>query len=412
MDNLQRRSFLSCLVVPGALGLLPNWSRAADGTAATPTASGFLLIKNGDPVNLLSRFTAAEASAIQKKVSSSIHQIEITDVLLNERSVRIPFGRFNLNGNITISNNPIELQGDGGCELRWTDGNYVGLRLTSASVARSRLSGLFLRGTSTRNPKITLLKADSAAGYLTIDNVEFAYADVCEELNGVYIVKERGTRYSNANTYIWFRSETGSTADYSVLQATFGTSSIGSDPLVRIAATGARLTDSYFETQTHAKVSLESAQGAQTVQITGGRFEASGEVVVRENSSMLFDQVFFNNTYSASNRRTVRVDGGASASLLGGRMVLSEDAEVSAISNSGSCDVIGTVITGAAGKRWTHGIVSAGAGRLDVAQISGCKVGISLQSGSTNVVGSRIHYVNNGADLHDRSSGAARTKSD
>lgn len=411
MGPLQRRNFLTHLVVPGAVGLLPGWARAADNATATGS-QGFLLVKTGEPVNLLSRFSAAEASAIRKKTSTSIHQAEIADVLLNERSVRVPFGRFNLNGNITVSSNPIELQGDAGSELRWTDGNYVGFRLTTAAAARSRLSGLFLSGSNARTPQITLFKADSAAGYLTIDNVEFAYANVCEELNGVYIVKERGTRYSNANTYIWFRSDTGSTADYSVLQATFGTSHIGSDPLVRIAATGARLTDTYFETQTHAKVSLESVQGAQTVQLTGGRFEASGEVIVRESSSMLFDQVFFNNTYSAANRRTVRVDGGASASVLGGRMVLSEDAEVSAISSSGSCDVIGTVITGASGKRWAQGIVSSGAGRLDVAQVSGCKVGISLQSGSTNVVGGRIHYVNNGADLQDRSGGAARTKSD
>lgn len=386
---------------------------AAEASAAETTAPpGFLLVRTGDPVNVLARFNAAEAAAIQSRSSTASHQAEVADVLLNERSVRIPFGRLNLTGNITISGNPIELQGDAGSELRWIDGNYTGLRLTSASAARSRLSGLFLRGSNTQNPKITLLRIDSRAGYVTIDNVEFAYADICEELNGVYIVKERGTRYSNANTYIWFRNENGSTADYSILQPTFGTSHIGTDPLVRIAGTGARLTDAYFETQTHTKVSLEAYPGAQTVQLTGGRFEASGEVVVRENSAMLFDQVFFNNCYSLSNRRTLRVDGGASASLVGGRMVLTEEVEATAISNSGACDVIGTVITGSTNRRWAHGIVSSGAGRLDVAHISGCKVGISLQSGSTNIVGGRIHYLNNGANLHDRSGGAARVKSD
>lgn len=409
MLKITRRAVVTSLLFPGSFA-----TKQATAQAATPNAgaAGFLVIKTGEPVNLLSRFSANEASAIQKKTSTESHQTEVSDVLTNERSVRVPFGRFNLNSNITLASNPIELQGDAGSELRWNDGGYVGLRLTSAAAARSRLSGLFLRGTNARTPRLTLLKADSAASYLTIDNVEFAFANVCEELNGVYIVKERGTRYSNANTYIWFRNEMGSTADYSVFQATFGTSAIGIDPLVRIAGTGARITDTYFETQSHLKASLESAPGAQTVQITGGRFEASGEVIVRENTGMLFDQVFFNNAYGSENRRTIRVEGGASASLLGGRMVLSDDAEVSAISSAGACDVIGTVITGSRSKRWAYGIVSSGSGRLDVAQMSGCKVGISLESGSTNVVGSRIHYLNNVTDLQDRSGGTARLKND
>ncbi|HNB44617.1 MAG TPA: hypothetical protein PLL72_10500 [Burkholderiaceae bacterium] len=389
----------STLGVQDAAG---DWSGATQ--EAVNAEIGFLLIRSGSPVNALRAFTSAEQAAITAKTSTTDHQAQLADLLGNNKAVYFPHGRYNGSAAITITN-ALHIGGARTAELRFTDGAYTALRFTGSGCQLSTVENVFMRGSNTSTPTISLLKFDTAAAYNVVRHCRFAYAENLLTFDGTYETKVYGNECSNANTYVICDDTTGGTADMWFAGNTYATSLIGSGAMVQAYCPGVRFEGDYWEPQGHSKTALLLGTGSLLSHVVGCRFEASGEVQVQSSVDAHIVGCILNDVYSTASNRALRVESGGNAFVVGGRVALSAlDATKTGISAAGALVASGGLDV----KNFGVGILAAGAGSIDGVFMRSNTTGIQLNSGATTLLGKSIAYSGNTTDVVNNAGATAK----
>lgn len=362
---------------------------------------GFLLIRSGDRLNALSAFSDSEQAAIMAKTSTTDHQAQISDLLGNNRHVHFPRGRYNGSAAITITNT-LHISGDPFAELRFTDGAYTALSFTSGSAARSKIENIFIRGTASAAPTVTLVRMDTAAGYSTISGCWFAYADLCLDLDGVYITSVYDNIFAVAKRYWRLEDSTFGTAANQFWGNKYGTPIAGNiADLIYIAAPGVTMFGEYWETQQHGCTALHLATGAVRAEVMG-KLEVCGDIVI-DTSVEAHLQVNMDNCWKTTSNWAVRVNGGANAYIGNSSIRLSAlDAALTGISAAGGAAVSATDV-----RNFGSGVVLSSVGGVRGSQIRGCSTGVTFTSGSTAVLGVDNTFISNTTNVVNNSGGSA-----
>jgi|GEM_PF-2696971 len=170
---------------------------------------------------------------------------------------------------LTLSGAGTRLTGDPSVKLLFTDAAVYGVNITGASCV---VDGLFLWGSEETAPTIAaLVHVDGP--YCSVRGNNLAYAATAVHIDGTYVAKIDGNRYSNCDRYLY---TTGSCADLSSSGNTYGTTTIGSNPVVEIAGSGGAVLNDYWEMQSRAKLALQCTTGSQRVRVAGKIFTSGG----------------------------------------------------------------------------------------------------------------------------------------
>ena len=382
-------------------------------TTASPVASS---VVNAINVAYDPPFTGAVATNVEAKLSETVSVKDFgavgdgvtddtaaiqaaIDGVSAGTTILFPAGTYSITSQLLVSGKgQLTLLGERGAKLLFTDGSYIGLLFTATS-GQCMVENLMFYGTDTVAPTITLLKATGNSAYMTIQNCQFAYASVGVLLAQSYIMRMQNNNYSGCDIAFDSTTAEGSVADLALIGETFGTNSIGSNPVVRIKYNDVRLIGCYWETQNNTKKALEILSPSQRVIVSGCSFADSGEVYIDTSNYVSINGCQFHDTYSSN--RTLRVQGGAGAQVSGCLFNLSSvSASVVAISSSGNCLTTGNqfnnyfvgaslgsgTISSNSFANCTTGATATGTTVLsNDNQFSGCTTNVSTSSTATAV---------------------------
>ena len=361
--------------------------------------------------NLVSIFDALTAVQIADvKANTALYDLSATiaaviNALPAGATLHFPRGAYRCDSEILISGKVgITLRGSRGAKLRFTDGAYIGLHFASNSQ-HCVIEGFRIWGTNTLTPAITLVKFTGASAYPTVRDCNFAYADIAVLCGATYVVKLIGNAYSNCDTYVKAITTEGGTADLLMLGETFGTSLIGTDPLVDLQFVYARLDGCYFETESRTKYAVHTRDISGNPElhygVTGCQFFQSGAIYVDGASNLVFTGNTTQRCYHSANLHFIRITASASATITGNMMSMNAIiAGLAGISCSGTAVVTGNTI-----RQYDTGAAFA-AGICDANVFTDCTIGVSTGVGSVAVVGNTNSFVNCGTDLANASTTA------
>ena len=352
---------------------------------------GFLLVKNGDPVNVFKAFPSkAEVQASQNFTTTYDHTAILTDVLQNERSVYLPYGKFKTSAIIDLGSHPTSIFADPNSLWQVTDGNFIALRYNGAQRFKLQLGRMY--GTNNASPLLTLVSIENAAAYFEVSGSEFSYAKKAVVMDGAYIGKLLSNKYSNCDTFVEFTAVSAPTADVVLANETYGTALFGTQPLIRIAAYGASMPFGYFETQNHAKLAVDVQTGDSVTFDMRARMFNTGEIRWRSGTS---GRVHVNALacYDTSTNRFIRVDGGAELDISHSRIV-----NTSLISSSAAVSASGDLVGhGVLVDKYATGISLGGTYDIEGGTVRNCTTGISALGGEGKV--SEVLFSGNTTDI-------------
>ncbi len=264
------------------------------------------------------------------------------------KTVFFPSGTYRATSQISIDTKGIRLVGDGlkRTSIVFDDGAYSAFKtsvVTPQDGAFFAIEYLGVGGTTNVSPTITLLEITNNSPYLTLTDCSFGYADTALKINAAYIIKISRCNISNVNRAL-YSDTTGTQADLLIDQCTFGTSTIGSDPVIDIIYNSARISNSYFETESQSKLSLAVRTGAQKVNLTDCVFENAGGVLIENSVDAVINSNYIKEAWDSSTNRVIDVEGGAHAVITGNRIYALNSTGVTAIYARGFANIVGNTI--------------------------------------------------------------------
>lgn len=310
--------------------------------------------------------------------------------------VYFPSGTYRVTSQILIDSKPfIQFIGNGyGSAIKPDNGAYIVMLFNGSGSAL--LQGLTFDSKNYVDPAMTMVKMTDATAFTTIKDCVFSGAAYGLYLGETYVIKVVDNQFSNCNTALYATNAEGSVADLLISGNTFGTTFVGTDPVVYLAYNGARIVNNYFETETRSKLSLRVATNSQFTVVSNNDFTTSGGVYVEANNKITFcSNVTVNSWYSGVDQAFLRVNGSSNA-MVSNNVFFNDTipSGISCFSLSGNANIIGNFITG-----WVNGIsVSTEGGSVIGNVVANCTTGIRSESDANAfVIGNNV--TNNTTDL-------------
>lgn len=310
--------------------------------------------------------------------------------------VYFPSGTYRVTSQILIDSKPfVDFVGNGySSVIKPDDGAYIVMLFNGSGS--NVIQGISFDSGNYVNPLLTMVKMTAATAYSTIRDCAFSGADVGLFLGETYIVKVVDNQFSNCDTALYATNAEGSVADLLISGNTFGTTYIGTDPVVYLAYNGVRVVNNYFETETKSKISLRVATNSQFTVVSNNDFTTSGGVYIEANNRVTFSSnTVLNSWYSGFDQAFLRISGSANAIVTGNVFFNSSiPSGISCFSISGSATIVGNFING-----WVNGIgVSVAGGSVIGNVVANCTTGIRSEStANAFIIGNNI--TNNTTDL-------------
>lgn len=255
-------------------------------------------------------------------------------------------------------------------KLLFTDAAVYGIRITAQLCA---VNGGILWGTNTTSPTLSAVVRVEAP-YAVIEGNNIAYAANGTHIATAYVIKHLNNTYAGCDRYFY---TTGSCADIQSRNNTYGTSTIGSNPVVELVGSGGADIHDYWETQQTAKLSLACRTGSQRVQVRGKMFDSGGIVV----GSSVYLRADIENQQSYTSTAFCTVDGG------------------------GVCDLTGSFVNGPGITSGVTAVVGNGTVHVGSGRITDWQVGIDANSGVHVSPSVLIANCTTGVDIATASSG-------
>lgn len=178
-----------------------------------------------------------------------------------------------------------------GASIYIEDGNSNGVFINGTQGFR--INNVYFYGTSDTPTNYGIVLEGSSA-YIAIENCNFFKFNKAIELRDCYIIHIEKNSFSNCNQYIVSTTSYGSSVYHWIVRNVFGSSDIGTDPLLEIGSDYTTIMDNKFETIPTVNKKRSILANGMKSNISYNQFASSGSVRIENREALVLGNIFYN----------------------------------------------------------------------------------------------------------------------